>query len=1389
MIKFSVKKPLTVLVAVIAILVLGFVSFTSMTPDLLPSIDMPYVMLITTYPGATPEKVETVVTKPLEQVMATLDKIEQVSSTSSESYSQVVLQFAEDVNMDTVTVDILQRIQQVSEYWDEMVGTPYIMKINPSMLPVMITAVEMEGMDNKEMSAFAQEVLLPKLEGTTGVASIEAEGIVEETINVVLSQNKIDAQNDAVRAAIDGQFAEAEAELEKAENELRSKLRQLQGKMAEIEDGIAALAGKAADGTSEVDKKQREILETKLAIYQQIYELEEQKASLEQQEQLLGGLQTRITQLESSEGQLNAKKAALEGLDTELTRLNGLQTAFDAEIAGIQGSAMSDADKQTAMDAVYARQDYLDMVADFGTLDANLAAWGTDRAGLAVAVLDTQTAQTTVQAALATVDGTLAALSLTRGDVTNALTELRSGIGQIEQGIVKLETVIAQLEAGSIMASQAQTELEKQKTLLTYQMNSATAQLMMAEDKLKQALDEVENALEDLKEAKESAYEAANLDTLVTMGNVAQLLQAQNFSMPAGYVEQAGQQVMVRVGDTFGSLEELQDMVLFDFGMEDLAPIRLSDVADVFISDNADTIYAKLDGNNGVLLSFTKQSTYATAEVSGNIQARMDELSEEYEGLRFVPLMDQGDYIYLVVNAILENLLLGALFAIIILFLFLRDLRPTFITLCSIPISVVFAIVLMYFSGVTINIISLSGLAVAVGMLVDNSVVVIENIYRLRSRGASAVKAAVSGTAQVSGAIAASTLTTVCVFLPIVFTEGLTRQLFTDMALTIGYSLIASLIVALTLVPAMAANVLKKTKDYEGKVFKKTMGGYQKSLKWALGHKAVVLVAVVLLLAVSIGGVVARGFILMPEMDMAQLTVTMTMPDEADSDDTKQMADTVTERIEGVEEVQTVGAMMTADDEVTMYVLTDEKARRSSSEISAAIEEACADLGCTVEASGSVNMGGMLAGGGTGVSVNLYGDDLDELQQAARDVAAKMQGVEGLESVEDGIGETSPEIRFIVDKDKAMKEGITVAQVYAQVSQALTTERTSTAVTYEGETYDVIIINGEEAELTPAYVRNYTFTVTTMTGESKTIRLGDIAEVVQTETANSIRRLDQRRYITVSGVIADGYNVSLVTGEVEKALATQALPAGISMEFTGENESIMDSFGELAKMLALGVLLVYLIMVAQFQSLKSPFIVMFTIPLAFTGGLLALLITGNELSVIALIGFVMLVGIIVNNGIVLVDYINQLRAGGMDRQEAILDAGTTRMRPILMTSLTTILGLSVMAFGVGMGAALMQPIAIVCIGGLAYATLLTLYVIPIIYDMLNKKKLRMVDDAELELLDDEEWGEASDSLLNAAGEDTPAEPMQPEGGGKKKPWKKNTKEKAQGIEETEETEE
>ena len=1330
------KKPLTIFVAVIAVLVLGVVAYFKMTPDLLPNMDFPYVVIVTAYPGATPEKVEAEVSKPMEQAMSTLEHIKEVSSTSSENVSMVMLEFEEAVNMDTIGVDIQQQIVTLSGSWDDMVATPYVLKINPSMLPVQVAALSMEGKDTIHLTEFMNDTLLKKLEGIPGVARITATGMIQQELHVILDQELIDQANEKVAEAINKKLDEAAEELQTQKEELESSKKELENGQSQLSSG--------ADAIVQGENKLRQEKNKLLAAQQ---ELIAGKAALESAYETMKPLYDTATELEAAQSQAQQKLddlLSLQNMGLEIADARIRIEALKAEIALLESQVDPEdptADPEKQQELLEKKSQLLQLEAELATneaaYNAGLLANGVTEESLAETIATAQATLYAARDALTVMDKLLESQNLDRS-------QLGAAVQEMETQITQLEEAQKQLEQGLLTIEDAEVMLEEQKLKGLVQMSSAAGQLAAGASSLEMALTQIESGFDTLEQSREDALEQADLNNIITMDMVSQILMAQNFAMPAGYVEEDGVNYMVSIGDEITELEVLQDLLLFDMGMDGVDPIYLKDVAVVVLTDNRDETYAKLDGADGVMLSFEKQSTYATAETTKNINARFRELEEEYEGLKFVSLMDQGDYIYMVVESILKNLFLGAVFSVLILFLFLRDLRPTFITLCSIPISVIFAIVLMYFSGVSLNMISLSGLAIAVGMLVDNSVVVIENIYRLRAKGANVIQAAVSGAGQVVGAVTASTLTTVCVFVPIVFVEGLTKQLFTDLALTMTYALMASLIISLTLVPAMATGMLKKDRPVKETRFGGAMmKAYRKSVAWSLRFKPVVLVLAAGLLVVSGWLSLKKGFIFMPTMDSPMVTVSVTMPENADMEQASALADDLLGRIAEVDGVETVGAMMeantgltaglsTTDFNVTIYI-TLESDTMSGSVVAKQIEDRCADMECTVSATSAMMDMTMLTG--AGVSVNVYADDMETLKNAAVQTGELLERLEGVASVTNGLEDAAPALHVAIDRNEAMKNGLTVAQVYMELAAGLTADGTVASLKLDGISTDVIIEKPEGAVLNAQELRDYVFEVTDREGETKEVPLSEFAKVEETTSLSTISRINQRRYLTVNAILEEGYNVTLLTQRAEDIMKQADLGKGVSYEFTGENEMIMEAIEQLALMLLIGLLLVYLIMVAQFQSLKSPFIVMFTIPLAFTGGFAALLLCGMEVSVIALIGFIMLMGVIVNNGIVLVEYINQLRLSGTERREAIIEAGLTRIRPILMTTLTTALGQLVMAVSKDAGSIMMRPIAVVSIGGLLYGTLMTLYVIPCIYDMMNKKELRKIDDKDLEILD------------------------------------------------------
>ena len=1242
--KYSVKRPYTVLVAVVLVIVLGVVSLSKMTTDLLPDMSFQYALVITTDMGASPEQVESDVTAPIESAMATTSNIKNISSISYNSYSIVTLEYEQNANMDSVVIEIQQSLDQISGQWDDSIGTPMIMKVNPDMLPVLAAAVDVDGMDATKLSEYVENELSPAIESLEGVASVTTTGQLEEGVQVTLNQDKIDALNKKVQKSIDKQFAKSQKEID--------------ANKKKVEDGQSSIntgSDQLTDAINQTMDKQQELLKTEKDLKNQLAELKKQQKSLSQ---IQSGIQT-FMQSDAYTGIVSVLKdnpqlAESEEMKAQIKQLN--------KVVKEQFAALSSL-------------------------------------GITVNTYE---------------------------DLPAASAEVGKLLAQVNTGIKTIESAQKKVESGKVSLSSALDTLNANASLTALKVSTSSAELTSAASSL-------EDAQSKLDDAKDSAYDSADLNKVLSEDTITSLLAAQNFDMPAGYAMDGDTQYLVRVGDAVEDVEDLKKLPLIDMGIDGVKTICLSDVADVTVTDNSDETYAVINGNPGIMLSMEKQTGYSTGEVTDRILEKFKSLEKEDSNLHLSVLMNQGVYIDMIVNSVMQNMIWGALLAILVLLLFLKDIKPTIVIACSIPLSVVAAVVLMYFTGITLNIISMSGLMLGIGMLVDNSIVVIENIYRLRGEGYSIKKAAVEGSKQVTGAIIASTLTTVSVYAPIIFTEGITRQLFVDLALTIAYTLVASLVVALTFVPAMSSVTLRRTKEIRHPWFDAMKEWYGRALAWCLRFKPVVLIVAVVLLVASAALSVSKGLNFMDmDMETNQISVSVSAKEgeKLTFQELTEASDQVMKRISDIKGIDTIGAMAGGNstsslmgggnDSVSMYILLDEDADVKVSDVTDAITEKTKDLDCEV----STNTSSMDYSSyfGSGLSVRIKGNDIETLQKLAGEVADVMKDTKGTTDIDDGMEDSEPQLTISVDKKKAAKYGLTVAQVYQLVSAKMADSKTVTTITTDIKDYKVYVQTEEQADTKLSDIKDMTFSYTNKNGKEKEIPLTKICKMKETSTLSTISRDAQTRYITVSCGVDEDHNVTLVSNKLQKAIDKLDIPDGYKVEMTGEDETINESMKQLVLMLVLAVIFIYLIMVVQFQSLLSPFIIMFSIPLAFTGGFIALLLTGQEINVLAMLGFIMLSGLIVNNGIVLIDYINQARRAGASKKEAIIESGKTRVRPILMTVLTTVLAMLTTALGIGDGSDMMRPMAITLIGGLVYGTILTLIVIPCIYDLFNREK-------------------------------------------------------------------
>lgn len=747
--KFSVRKPFTVLVAVVICLVLGFLSFQNMSTDFLPNMEFPYALVMTTYPGASPEEVEKAVSEPVEQAMERINNVKELQSISIQNMSMVVMAFNDGTDMGSTVVDMRESLDMVTSQFDDSIGNPTIMKMNPDMMPIMVAALDYDKLDSAEVTKKAEKEIIPELESVEGVASVNESGSIEKKIQVIIQQDKIDKMNELVQKAIEGKLSDAQDKIDEGKKKLEN------GKN-KLKNGKETAADKMAKGETKLSQASDKIKDGLKVINENITNIKKQQATLKKSEKQLNtglaSLAANKTKLTNTIKTLTATQTQLTTLNTTLEKLKVQETSLKTQLENVSGNSQ---ELSTSLASVQAQ---------LQVVRGKLKDAGITEEMLPSKVNEVNTALTSANSGLKQVETQEKTLAKNKAKITAAKKKINAGLK-------KLNATKKKLEKGQISTTEATEQLNKQKILSSIQLSVSEAQM----DNGKNKLDEADKQLKDSKKTTKSN---ANLKKIITKEMVENVLKAQNFDMPSGYITEGDASYLVRVGDKIQSEKEIKNLVVCDMDLDGLDPIKLSDVADIAVTDNSDDVYTVVNGNPAVLVTLQKQSGFSTGDVTSALTDRFDQLQKDNQGLHVSVLMNQGVYIDLVVDAVVQNLLLGGLLAILILLFFLRDWRPTFIVACSIPLSVIAAVVAMYFSGVTLNIISLSGLALGVGMLVDNSVVVIENVFRLKQHGISTKRAAIEGASQVAGAIVASTLTTVCVFAPIIFTEGVTKQLF-----------------------------------------------------------------------------------------------------------------------------------------------------------------------------------------------------------------------------------------------------------------------------------------------------------------------------------------------------------------------------------------------------------------------------------------------------------------------------------------------------------------------------------------------------------------------------------------------------------------------------------
>ena len=820
----------------------------------------------------------------------------------------------------------------------------------------------------------------------------------------------------------------------------------------------------------------------------------------------------------------------------------------------------------------------------------------------------------------------------------------------------------------------------------------------------------------------------------LTTSALSGLLAAENMNLPSGDLTQGNTTVAVRTIGEFTSVQEINNLPI---PTSTGAVIHLSDVARVEQVEADRDSFTYINGEKGILLSVDKQSTANLVKVSQSLKDEIAKLQRDYPELEIDMLSDTSDYIEMSLSNITETALLAAVIAFFVLLLFLKNAVTAGIIAVSIPTSIMATFALMHVTDINMNMISMGGVAIGIGMLVDNSVVVLDSIYQYYERGYTAAESAEIGAKEVSMAIIASTLTTVAVFLPMALIGGTTGAMMKNLSFTIMYALIASVVVALTFVPMACALLLKReTKTFVWKNLKflsfldrwegaiDTLSRkYEKLLKWALRHRKKTVLTVLLVFILSLCSIPLAGMDFMASMDEGVATISVDLPNGTDLDTTEETTLEVLYRLQDIPEADVVYANVgsgmlssgTNSASITMNLVDAKDRKRSTEEVCDDIEKLLADIpGADITVSSSDSAMGSLAS--ADVTMNVYGYDAATLVDVEDELIDKLSQVDGLSDVEGSTGDTVPEAKVTIDRAKASQYGITTASVAGALSTAISGS-TATQYKLDGTEIDVVIRYDTNSVNYLTDLNN--LTVTSAYGTQ--VPLSDVATITMDESATTIMRENQKNYITISAN-ADNMSTSEAQKLVEKAMADIELPDGCTYQFSGMMEKMNDTFRSLEIAMVVAVLLVYMIMASQFESLRYPFIVMFSMPLAITGAILGLLITGNTITMPAMMGFVMLIGMVVNNGIVLVDYTNQLMDRGMNCYDALTSAGPRRLRPILMTTLTTVLGMVPMALATSEGSEMMQALAIAVIFGLTLSTVVTLIFIPVLYMWMNERK-------------------------------------------------------------------
>ncbi|TFJ92225.1 efflux RND transporter permease subunit [Lentibacillus salicampi] len=813
----------------------------------------------------------------------------------------------------------------------------------------------------------------------------------------------------------------------------------------------------------------------------------------------------------------------------------------------------------------------------------------------------------------------------------------------------------------------------------------------------------------------------------VTAQTITQSLNSSNQSASVGTVEKGNKDLQLRVTGEFESIDDIKQTLVQTESDGTVHVDELGEVNDTHKESSGETL---VNGESAVVLSIMKKTDANTVEVADNINESMADIEEELPAdVQSDVIIDTSEYIKMSISSVVQNILIGGIISFLILLLFLKSIRATIVIGLSIPIAIISTFTLMYFTGETLNVLSLGGLALGLGMMVDSSIVILEHIYTYRQRGYSLVQSAIKGASELAPAVIASTTTTLVVFLPMVFVDGIASDMFTPLALAVSFSLIASLIAAVTLVPMLSSKLLAKATQESGRrywfnrLLDRVNNGYRAVLKWVLGHRKTTVFGTIAIIAGSLALIPMIGASFIPSSDQGQLQVTVETEPGSSLAHTQEVTEQVSEKLEAYDDVMEMnylnvggggaGMGMGSSGNQATYMLELIPASERSVSTNDVVKDISDDMASVAGAEISVMATDSATGTGDPIQISLKGPEHDVLRELAGEVTGAISEVKGVHNATSSAEEGVPQMSIEVDSEKAAMYGLTEQQITNQI-QLQFTGQTAAQYREEGDEMDVTLMYPEDERSTISDVEGMTI----QSESGAAVPLESLVTLEQIQGPVTLQRENQQPQVNVTSEIIDR-DLGSIMGDVEQRLEQLNMPEGYSYEIGGQAQDMTDSFTDLSIALVFSIFLVYVVMAIQFENFLFPFIIMFSLPATIVGVLFGLFVTGLPLSIPAFIGIIMLAGIVVNNSIVLVDYINIVRRNGKARYEAILEAGPSRLRPILMTTLTTILAMVPLGLALGEGAEMQQPLAVTIIFGLTISSIFTLLLIPVVYTLFD----------------------------------------------------------------------